>query len=311
MAHASRDSHHARVAQQKSPGGFSSFLLFLTGIGIALFGAGLLHPPTAVPHADWIATKFSRLGVEGLPFIAAGMTIFCMGLIARLQSKIGRQAPVQEDSEIAPEVARLVGELSQVRGALGNVQTELLANKQRQDSMLDSIKVALVKESSSDNNSNAMFRLAASLDQLGARIEERLRTQGVSFEGRLSDVTNAVVRAQQEVTEAVDQVERHLAQFGRYEPDDSSASYSDDLGYEEAPQRASAEEELEILVELEEDVQPAVQRAPKQAEPKLGLLDSLDDFGSLVKPEAPLPNSQQNSQTSTPPRPSSWPPSRE
>ena len=198
---------------------------------------------------------------------------------------------MSESSETAPEIFRLVEELSQVRGALGNVQTELLANKQRQDSILESIQSVTTKNKSTEGDSNAMFRLAASLDQLGARIEERLKHQGQSFESRLSDVTTSVVRAQQEVTEAVDQVkttvsrvaseievvkqqEQYLANqistlsqpappsqvapvaanFSQ-ETEDSPEFTQDDFGFvEEQTKPESSEEDLHVYVELEEEV---------------------------------------------------------
>lgn len=300
-----------QVTTGKLPSGLSGYFLFFAGACFVAFGVGLLQPPVAVPHAEWIATKFSRLGVQGLPIIAAGFTIFSLGFVARLQASIGRALSGKSEQQSNPELERLAEEFGQLRGALGNVQTELLANKQRQDSMLESIQSAPAQGQSDAENSKAMFRLAASLDQLGARIGERLKEQATVFDGRLADITTAVVRAQQDITEAVDQIELRASQqaapVAEQQPTETAAiesnepqtyEFIDDLGYEEPAAEESDEEELHIMVELEEEEPARVQDSP------LGLLDSLDDFGSLVDPNPPLPSPPQHEQEkSWPPRP--------
>lgn len=322
MALAARDNQRVRASNEnapshqiptsKLPSGFSGYFLFFAGACFVAFGVALLQPPVAVPHAEWIATKFSRLGVQGLPIIAAGLTIFSLGFVARLQAKIGRSLAGQGEQPGNPDLERLAEEFGLLRGALGNVQTELLANKQRQDSMLESIQSVITQSQGGGENGTAMFRLAASLDQLGARIGERLKEQASTFDGRLTDITAAVVRAQQDITEAVDQAEQRasqhattLAERPQVEAAESNQpdayEFLDDLGYEEVVAEehvaeAPPEEELQIMVELEPDPPAPVQDSP------LGLLDSLDDFGSLVNPNPPLPAQPQ------PEAKNSWPP---
>lgn len=356
MVQATRDNQMTRAGSipRSTPSGASGYFLFLFGLAVAAFGYGLVQPPAAVPHADWIATKFARMGIYGVPFIASGLTIFCFGFVQRLQARVGRSLSFSEDSEVAPEVERLACELGQVRNALGNVQTELLANKERQDSMLESISAVTAKKQGGESDSNAMFRLAASLDQLGARIEERLKLQGQSFEGCLQDVTTAVVRCQQEVTDAVDNVvhsvetcsrdiqevkEREPVVVQQVAPVETCAPVQsqfvepqqtqqpefteDDLGFQEADERCS-DEDMQIFVELEEEAPEPVQE-PAPAVPQdspLGILDSLDDYGSMVEPApqeaqnestlrmASEPNSALPGQEPMSPSEQAWPPAQ-
>ena len=346
MVQATRDTQRANWAP-KTPSGASGYFLFLLGLGVAAFGYGLVQPPAAVPHADWIATKFARMGIYGVPFIAAGLTIFCFGFVQRLQARVGRSLSQGTTNDNSGEVERLAHELGQVRAALGNVQTELLANKQRQDSMLESIQTVTAKKKDGEGDSNAMFRLAASLDQLGARIEERLKLQGQSFESCLQDVTTSVVRAQQEVTEAVDQVVSSVDSCGREiqtcagdiqelkqrepvvvqapQPTESFTQTTtqtvedcaptvaqttqpefveDDLGYEECDETPNAEEDLQIFVELEETEETvAAVEEPAPAMPQessLGILDSLDDYGTMVEPPVETPAEPTQNQNQNP-----------
>ena len=314
MAQAAVDNHrvqvshksaHATASSQPTPAGSSSYFLFFVGLGLVAFGVGLIQPPSAVQHAEWIALKFSRLGVHGAPMIAAGMTIFCLGFVVRFQAKLGRALSSTNDTSNDHEFTRLAEEYAQLRGSLGNVQTELLANKHRQDSMLESIATFTEQPQAPDENSNAMFRLAASLDQLGARIEERLKHQASIYDGRLADITTAVVRAQQEITEAVDNVELTVSQPAQtiaHETNECPSEFTgDDFGFEEHEAPESAEEEFHVMVEFEEEVPEAPASAGAQDSP-LGMLDSLDDFGGLVEPNAPLPNPPQTEQDN------SWPP---
>lgn len=306
MAIASRDSNHPTGPGSSSVStGFAPSFLVLSGLVVALAGVFLILPPSFLPHGEWIATRLLRAGVMPGSLLAAGFGAFCLGLVASRQARFTNAVLENTDSDVPESFETLRSDLLKIRTAMGNVQTELLANQQRQDSMIRSIQDLHREEPEEDRNANAMFRLAASLDQLGARIEERLKSQNATLDHKLSEVTSALQSSQSDMSQGLDEVLNQILEIAAAPPTGQVAapaptsngahpespeefhSAQDDFGYEEPEASGDDDDDMHVYVELEEDRPEA--ETPQPAESALGILDEIDDFGMVREPEPTEP----------------------
>ena len=307
MATATRDSNkHTHPSSSSVSTGFAPSFLFLSGLVVAAAGVFLIQPPSYLPHGEWIATKLLRAGVMPGSLLVGGFVAFCLGFVVNRQARFTNAVLGGSGSDVPESFDKIQGDLRKIRTAMGNVQAELLANQQRQDSMIQSIQGLRTEEPDDDQNANAMFRLAASLDQLGARIEERLKSQNSTLDSKLSEVTSALQSSQNDMSEGLDEVLNQILEISASVPEPSESTHiesshqepesfpetpqeftpeQDDFGYEE-PEASHDAEEMRVYVDLEEEQET---HEAQTAESTLGILDEIDDFGMVREPEPTEP----------------------
>ena len=226
MPHSGRATRTAK----KTPSGFSAFVLFTAGFAMSAIGATLVVQPSFIPHSDWIAQKLGELGVTGFPLCVGGVSVFCLGFVSRLIAQSTRALAQPEESNVENLIGQTVDDLSKVRNAMGNVQIELLANKSRQDSIIQSLMDLGRNKDDGEGDSaqaNAMFRLAASLDQLGGRIDERLRGQSGELKTSMHEMATSFMGSQQQLFDALADVSQAVEDF-RTELEQSSNATNDE-----------------------------------------------------------------------------------
>jgi hypothetical protein len=114
----------------------------------------------------------------------------------------------------------------------------------------------------------AIFRLAASLDQLGARMEQRLKSQYGAMQDSLEELNGVVLAVRKNMQEMLDAAAAEQHAWAQQQPDAAAS--------------------LEPTAYVHPDSEPMpVQDAPPVEGTPLGLLDSLDDPMSEPRPATP------------------------
>jgi len=264
----SRSRRHGRA---------TAALMSLAGIAAIASGAALAWAGPLGPEATWIAKKLGSMGISAGAPLAAGTTVLGLGLALAAISR-GLAGAAQDEHA----GRRLLQSFGAMRKGLAVVHRELLALRESQRQMTE-IAQAAETEAATSPGDDPVYRMAASLDQLGRRLEQGLQEQSQHFADRLMgldrelDATRRQIVAWLEelgtqrsgpVEDLIDLPGEHeiLPRRDEHWPDRASAT----------AHAAPEVEELEVLVTLEEEIGGAPEAAEDRS---LGLLDDLDDFG--------------------------------
>ena len=160
------------------PGRSAGAFLMTLGFGILAAGIGL----SLAPEYSWKVTKLARqleaLGFQPGPITMGGLILFGLGIVARTRTTA---SPVSagQDSDFLMVADQLATDLSRMNSSLIRVQEELAAIEEAQR-MFAGKRAS--EEAEAAEQHNAMFRMAASLDKLGASVGQQLR----GLQGNLS-----------------------------------------------------------------------------------------------------------------------------
>jgi hypothetical protein len=247
----------------ESRGRFSEFLLLGTGLIQFLTGAALIVVPSALPQYAWIVQGLARRGVTGLPLYVGGVVLTGLWLATRTNRA---RAEAARDGAVAAAAAieRLAGDVGHQGDGLQGLRIEFVYLKDALQNQIEKSQ-SPAPASADSNASDAVFRLAASLDQLGARLEERINANHRELGQSLQTVTKEV--------EAL----KVIASAPRPEPEPKVLKATDELDSEDSllveSKRVSAAKSSKSDV-LEHD--------ESERHNRLGLLDMLDDLGRIL-----------------------------
>jgi hypothetical protein len=232
--------------------------LTVFGVLMMLAGIGLVVVPTFLPQYGWVVRSLAARGVTSLP-IAIGGVLMCGIAFASRSSRASLDATASALSaarETSPVIDALGHQIATLGDGLQAIRIEFVYLKDALQSQIDRMQTTPQPQDSGAGD--AVYRLAASLDQVGMRIEERF------------------VAGHRDLGESV----RALA------------TSLETLREEHANLRSTLEELRERAPEAKvEPVEPtpevyADEWSDKQEEEdrsaRLGLLDMLDDLGRLL-----------------------------
>jgi len=178
------------------PSGKSAQAALLTLMGLGATAAGLAL--TLAPKFSWQAAQvlsvFDSLGVQGGTLMMGGLALLGLAMVLR-QGAQTRVAAIQagEDTGLLESVA---ADVLQVGSLLESLETSIAGLKNDLDGLrakVAEVSVPAQKQPSEGLDSeDAIFRLAASMDKVGARIEERLKSQFTDLTGRLGKVETSL-----------------------------------------------------------------------------------------------------------------------
>jgi hypothetical protein len=300
-----------------------TWFLLLAGCVAMSVGAVAGSGDALHPRVPWFASELAQAGGSPAALALGGAILFCLGT---LRAAIGT---VQR---------RLAGE-SASGPVLEELSTQVLANRQDAQRILQEthavgesahqllqLSQEHALERANGHHDEASFRLAASVDQLGAGLGKHMKLQGTEAEQRFAAVDHVLERiceqlvelrsgldavrtSQERVVEEAAQREAVQELLAQEEAAQESPSWSDD--WEPAPSaelsceipRSSSpqpfplrheglpsdEQELEIVVTLEEEHDLPEDEACTREEGSLGLLDYIDEFGEYHAPGEPGP----------------------
>lgn len=158
--------------------GLGGFLCLLGSAGL-LFGGKLLPQ-----QADLLQRVQSHGLTPGLLLACAGV-MFASHLASRW---VGRHlARLGDRAEQDFALEQIAADMAQTRSSLQELRVEFVYLKESVSALGRDLPVQ-IGEASENSTRDAMYRLAASLDQLGARLEQRIRTQQGAIEEGLQDL---------------------------------------------------------------------------------------------------------------------------
>lgn len=244
------------VSRSPANRGATETWLVVAGILMMLVGIALVVLPTVLPRYTWIVHSLAARGVTSLP-IAIGGVLMC-GIAFAGRSRLDAPPPlVDPDRGTRTALDTLSQQIAQLGDALQGIRIEFVYLKDALQSQFDRVEASR----GADNAGDAVYRLAASLDQVGMRIEDRVATTNREVTESVKSVVATLEALREEsagLKKQIDEV-RHTAEESqppRHPLDDADEAYAEDWPGEEH------------------------ERAPHGS--RLGLLDMLDDLGRLL-----------------------------
>ncbi len=189
-------STSSHVSPKGTPGNGSAAFLFLVGLALVGAGAALVLAPRISLQLVKVGRELASYGIQPGLLLVAGTTVFSMGFVARSVAAAARasrqvEVPQQTDSDfmlvadqLAADLAQVLSSLLQITeevGSLGESQRTLLKSNQKEEGA-----------SEKPDQMGAIFRMAASIDQLGARVDERMHEVDVQLRSRFDTLGHAV-----------------------------------------------------------------------------------------------------------------------
>ena len=177
-------NHEEEEPQKASKGGVWTGVLATGGLIAAGAGLALAFGPGFVPELGWIAKKLGRVGLDSGVIFGTGVVCTALSVVIGRVNTIGGQLRAAEDSmEIVTTLGigmrHLVERMTRLHAELGEL-------KQANSALMHMVKEQSETESSG-MQVDATFRLAASVDQLDRKIEERLGAHDTTLESRFTD----------------------------------------------------------------------------------------------------------------------------
>lgn len=295
------DLHSAPTGKVK--GGGYALLLYLTGIGMAGSGVALALAPRISWQLTKVVRKLQPYGVDNSTLVVGGVVIFALGWVVRATVRAARSATqMQPDTSADLQLVtdQLASDLAVVKRAVSGLADRISAVAQGQQQLLEmAVSQPAADGGQVSDQQNALFRLAASLDQLGAKMDERIHCLDTEIRAKIEGVRHAVDESRSAVE----------ARFGGQNLG-GPALGGQALGSPFATVDAGVvhvedqlvDEELDVLVELEKELLEG-------DEPHLEFFDTVEDLDTVVlteegamngldtaaenppEPRSPLPNS--------------------
>ena len=288
-------SRWARSNMSAGKGASEALLFQLLGV----FGlAGGLVLWAGAPFQSSLADISKEMGTVNLhpsTLLVAGLLLFCFGRVRKSQVEQSRVLAGKDDGlleQVAATQVHTRNALEKLAHSQSAVQSALEEQHRalRNDLHQVSQQVAAASARKEDDGAaqEAIFRLAASLDQLGARVEQRMQAQYETFQIGLQQVGNEIVAAQSDLRELFAQLPAVLPAtpadpfsepLPKGEPDGSHAQ----AGPSAQPPRAT----------------PRPQQLSNEPIHSLGVLDNISDEGAALP--SPVRRVPQGSFSSEPP----------
>ncbi len=264
--------------------------LIATGAGLALaFGPGF------VPELGWIAKKLGQVGFDSGVLFGTGVLCTALSVVIGRVNTVGGQLRAAEDSmEIVTTLGigmrHLVERMTRLHAELGELKEGNRA------------VMHMVKEQSETESTgmqvDATFRLAASVDQLDRKIEERLGAHDTKFGGRFTDFDGRIGELSSTVTGSQDQLRGLTAtccqlgeQLASLEETTRRVAEASEAQLE-ATQKAAASISAGSTPKLELDTTPKFDSKATTTDEELEIFVDLEDEVSASKEnEVPHPAS--------------------
>lgn len=262
-------------------GTFDTFLFAFTGFAMAGGGIAL----AAAPHYSWkvmqVAQQLEGMGFHSGVFVVGGLILFAMGLVHRAVGNVSTAPPAPVDDQaqdFALVAEQLATDLAELRDSLLDVTEEVTSISASQETVIRQTKPVDSTGIESEKH-NAMFALAASLDQLNARLDEKMHHLDVQLRSQFDQV-GATIAASRDATHT--EVRALAGRMQARSVDQTVPTHSDappPPAYELPEAPAAYEEELEVLVDLEEEPEEHHESAAEFFE----TLEELDQLVSNVE----------------------------
>jgi hypothetical protein len=264
--------------------GASEALLFqMLGL-IGLVGGAVLW--AGAPFQSTLADAAKALGEVSLhpsTLVVVGLLLYCFARIRKFQIEQSRFLAGKDDGLLEQVAASQV----HTRNALEKLAHSQSAMDEGQRTMrheLQQLTAAAERKAKEDDGSaqEAIFRLAASLDQLGARVEQRMQAQYETFHAGLQQVGNEIVAAQTDLRELLSQLPAALPA--------AAAQESSDPWTEPLPRGEPTAEPAQAERPQQRAAPRPQPQGPSEPISSLGVLDNIpDESAALPSPVRRVP----------------------
>jgi len=251
---------HSAAAHHRKPGS-PVVLLFASGTLLWIGAIGLMTLPGLFPQYAWIFRHAAKHGVTSGPLVLIGLCLVGLGFIARA---LGAPKDEQTESEERLRFDQLATELVLLREGLDATRADVALVRATTQSALELAEAERANEAA-ENRQDAIFRLAASLDQVGARLAQRVQSQQTAIHGTLQELATSVRVVQEQIKELA---------AARTAGSPASQLMGRAMEMRQAHVQGISAERMSSATGV-------------SSEQSLGLLDSLDDFGALQTKESP------------------------
>jgi hypothetical protein len=186
-------------------GAGQAFFALLFGFGFVLCGVALALGPRLSWKIDQISRGFSYLGVHGGTLIVGGILLAAIGLVLRAQSIAAESASTRDE---LPMLEGLTSDVLQMHHSLDHLARCVDAFESKIERVVKEVRelefkfprpepapAAPPEPALDEGQKDAIFRLAASVDHVGARIDQRLKAQYKELYDRLEEINTLVSKA--------------------------------------------------------------------------------------------------------------------
>lgn len=182
-------SRQPESAQKPLDASMGSKLFWFGGLIAGAAGALCAFGPQFLPAQ---AELFARAGARGVTPGALWCAAAVMCSLAILARALGRNVEVLgQTDDHGLLIEQVAMDLAQTRSSMQELRVEFVYLKDHVTNMGRDLPTQIASANESTTR-DAMYRLAASLDQVGARLEQRIRTQHGTLEGTLQELQQSL-----------------------------------------------------------------------------------------------------------------------
>ena len=273
----------------------------LMGFGFAsaaIGGMWAFAPETLTGFTGFLETLESGQIAAG-DLMVGGLLCFAMGMIGRYPRTMAKSMLDLDQTDQA--VTELGADMVEVSNLMQEMRDDQLQARSEVHALSAKVREWRADDKSSEAN-DALFRLAASLDQLHAQFDRRLGEVTHVIEGRVSETFQLVEASRDFLQESIEEnsdraerIERNVgevleaiasieipAEQGSLEDGELIAPSYESVDPFAEPENATDDDEFEMTITV--DFEP--DDAPKVPAPELGLLDDVSDDPGMWEMEA-------------------------
>jgi len=180
-------------------GGFGHGLLLSLGALLLAGGLALGFAPRYSWQATRIARQVTRLGFDPVLIGASGLLLFSLGVLGSSLARRIRHAP-RPDARLGPALDQVAFDVAQLDAGLEELAEEMRLLRAGHDALARHHES---QDQEKESPYDAVFRLAASLDHVHAKLDERLGSVGSELRREVASVASTVKDGRAAIDEGV------------------------------------------------------------------------------------------------------------
>jgi len=194
-----------RTEKQQVDASMGARFFTLAGLVAGVGGAVVAFGSQVLPAQAQLFERASARGITPGALWCAAAVMIALSMLARALGRNLQKLSKTDDQ--SPLIEQIAMDLAQTRTSMQELRVEFVYFKDHLTNLSRDLpsQIATANEATTRD---AMFRLAASLDQVGARLEQRIRSQHGTLEATLQEVQQSL----QATCEQVAQLQQSMSQ---------------------------------------------------------------------------------------------------
>ena len=262
--------HPTPIVHAEIRTGSGGGLLLGFGATLLLAAGAMALIPRMLPGQAELVRSLADLGLTSFPLFAAGILFTGLWLAVRT-SREHSIAAQHAAMSAAPAIGALSDRIVDLRDGFQGLRLEFVYVK-------DLVKTQIERQNEAANrdpSAEGMYRLAASLDQLGQRIERQVGACQNEMREKLESLWSAIEISRHESRDG----RIHLGEEG--DPHEAHEHHEHEETREDEPKVHHAEI-VEHPLDHGDAPEPEMSHDDAASRERLGILDLLDDLGRLL-----------------------------